>query len=43
MQGLSLLNGLQFLGYFGLCDSPAFTRAIRHLPVHEITSAAIFI
>lgn len=29
---------MKFLGYFGLLDHPTFTKAIRHLPVHEITS-----
>lgn len=37
-QGLSLLHGCTFLGY-GFFDHPRFTRAVRHLPVHEITSA----
>jgi hypothetical protein len=37
-QARSLGHGLKFLGYFGLLDHPTFTKAIRHLPVHEITS-----
>ncbi len=34
---LSLSHGLTFLGYFGIFDNPRLTRALRHLPVHEIT------
>jgi hypothetical protein len=41
MQLLSLGRGLKFLGYLGVCDHPALTRAMRHLPVNEITSECL--
>lgn len=34
---------MKFLGYFGILDHPTFTKAIRHLPVHEITSTLLLL